>query len=296
MKVNNFLFNYSVQNIRLYSNIMASFCLLNIILLMPDIFELYGGNGLIDDVLNNKSINQYCPLLSWLINPLQRIGLTYNTALLSLITMYVISLIFVISNYMKFYFSIIAWFLHIMIVNSSYYFSYGADYFISFALFVNIFLCIPNSKNTVIINSFTIRFIQIQLCFVYFFSGFGKILGTDWFDGNAVWLVINSFSSRTTIQFFSLFTSFPILFVILGWLTVTIELLFPFLIYRKVTKKIALWGVIFMHFGIIFIMHFYTFGSIMIILNFVAWNNYINLDYPSKTINNKLHKTLKDEY
>jgi hypothetical protein len=294
--ISNFLFSYKVKNIDFFKQIISVFCLINVILLIPNFFDFFSKNGLINETTNSKIIENSIPLLKFITEPLELIGLQYKLALLLIIATYFISLIFVLSNYYSFAFSIMAWFIHIMLVNSSYFFSYGADYFISFSLFINIFFCLPisiqNTEIEKVIHSFIIRFVQIQLCFVYFFSGFGKILGTNWFDGNAMWYVINTFSPKSISIYQSLFGNSPIFFISIGLITVFFELFYPFLVFYKKTRTITLTSIIFIHIGIIVFMKFYTFGLIMIILNLIAWDNYINFKI-IQTFSNKINKYRK---
>jgi hypothetical protein len=286
IKTNTYLFNFETKYIKLYSNLIIFFCLLNILILSPDIFEIFAKDGLIKESINVEFIYPYNPLLNWFTSPLTYIGIPYSVSLLLFITIYVISLVFNLINYKKLTFATIAWVFHIAIINSSYFFSYGADYFLTFALFINIFFSIPskklNQKKVKTIHSFIIRFTQIQMCFVYFFAGFGKSLGTDWFDGNAIWYILNSFSPKITESFFYHFIDYPLFFIFLGWSTILIELLYPILMNLNITRKITLLSIISLHLGIIFFMKFYTFGLIMIILNLIAWGDYL-FDYKRAT-------------
>lgn len=50
----------------------------------------------------------------------------------------------------------------------------------------------------------------------------------------------------------------------------------------NITRKITLLSIISLHLGIIFFMKFYTFGLIMIILNLIAWGDYL-FDYKRAT-------------
>ena len=277
MKINAFLFDFNTKNINLYSNVISVFCLINILILSPDIFDILSSQGLIKEEINNRFVYPFNPLLAWLTNPLEAIGISDNIALLTIVSIYVLALICTLSGYKKFAFSIVAWFLHLAMINSSYLFSYGADYFITSALFINIFLLIPKSKKnpeiTKTIHSFIIRFTQIQMCIVYFFAGLGKSLGVDWFNGDAIWYVLNSFSPKATESFFYFFIDYPIFFIFLGWSTVILELTYPIFIYYKKTRKITLISVILLHLGIVIFMKLYTFGAIMILLNLVAWGD-----------------------
>ena len=278
MKINTYLFDFDTKNINLYNKAISVFCLINILILVPDIFDILSSHGLIKEEINNNFVYPFNPLLNWFIDPLEKIGFSGNIALLTIVSIYALSLIFVLLEYKKFAFSIITWFLHLAMINSSYFFSYGADYFITSALFINIFLSIPKSKKnpeiTKAIHSFIIRLMQVQMCYVYFFAGFGKSLGVDWFNGDAMWYILNSFSPKTTESIFYLFVDYPIFFIFLGWSTVILELTYPVFIYYKRTRRITLISIIVLHIGIIIFMKLYTFGAIMILLNFVAWGDY----------------------
>ena len=121
---------------------------------------------------------------------------------------------------------------------------------------------------------------HIYLCIVYFYAGLGKALGMNWFDGNAVWYVINGFTSASTIENAIPLINYPIVFKIICWGTIALELLYPILIFTKKTRKIALYLVLLMHLSIGVFMEFYTFGLIMILINLIAFGHYINWSLP----------------
>ena len=172
--------------------------------------------------------------------------------------------------------SIILWFIFWVICNSGIGYAYGADYFMTFFLYYNVLLAIFRKKKD--LHKYMIILLQFHLCLVYFFAGLGKLVGTDWWDGNALWTVINTFGVdffKTRAEFFLGWT--PILQA-LSILTVIVELFYPILIYYKRTRIFTLVSVIAMHAGIGIVMGFYTFGLVLIIMNLVAFGHYFNTD------------------
>ncbi|MDF1695518.1 MAG: hypothetical protein P1U56_06785 [Saprospiraceae bacterium] len=277
-KISDFLFNFNVKNADLISKLIIGFALLNIIVLLPDVYDLYSLDGYIQSELNDKYMYAYNPLLNWVLTPLDNLGFSNKMGLLMIIGMYIFSLFFVMIRYKPFIFSIVAWLIHVMIVNSSYYFSYGADYFITFSLFANVILhldvILKDKKVIAALHSFVIRFMQIQLCFVYFFAGFGKMIGHDWLDGNAMWYVMNTHSPEFIQNLMPSMIDFPFILTGICWSVLFIELFYPLIVYIDKIKHAALISIVLMHVGIMFIMGLYTFGMIMILLNYIAFGHY----------------------
>ena len=170
--------------------------------------------------------------------------------------------------------SMAMWFIYWVICNSGIGYAYGADYFITFLLYYNIVLCIfRNKKDT---HKYLILMLQLHLCLVYFFAGLGKMVGTDWWDGNAMWAVINTYG----IDFFKnradMFLGVAPILQALSIFTVLIELLYPALIFYKRTRVFTLISIIGLHAGIAIVMGFFTFGIVLIIMNLMAFGHYLN--------------------
>lgn len=277
--IDNFFFNSNEKFLNRNNIIIVIgvFCIINLLIISPDIYEIFASDGLVDASINNSFLTSYQPRLSWFTTPLMNIGIPEKAIILTILALYLVSLMSVITKYKSVMFSIIAWFIHITLVNSSYLFSYGADYFISFLLFFNIFLnistVIQEDKGNAL-YSFIVRFMQLHLCIVYFFAGFGKILGTDWLDGNAMWYVLNSFMPESVDTMLN-FIDYPIVFQILSW-GVLLELVYPVLIFTPKVRKWFLIKIFILHIGIAIIMQFYTFAMVMILLNIVGFGHYIN--------------------
>lgn len=255
--------------------LIALFCFANILIILPDISYLFGSNAIIQNSVNDQHIFSYQPVFNWFSTPLLVIGIPENVTILFFIAVYIGSFFGLFFNKYRFVSAILAWFIHLLIVNSNFLFAYGADNMITTLLFVNILFCVPfkdvAKKN--MIYSFAIRFLQVQMCLIYFFGGLGKSLGTDWFDGNAIWYVINIYSDNY-VGIALNFINYPIVFKLICWSVVFVELMYPFLIYVPKIKKIILTKIILLHVLIGIFMNLYIFAIVMILLNVIAFGHY----------------------
>ncbi|WP_046743245.1 HTTM domain-containing protein [Kordia zhangzhouensis] len=256
---------------------IALFSAINVLFIVPDLFYIFGEQGILQQAVNERYIFWYQPVLGWFADIFGYVGISYNATFLIFLAMYMLSLACLWFNFKRPVFAVLSWFIHFMFVNSTYLFSYGADYFVSFMLFMNILICagyLFKKEHRGALYSFAIRFLQLHLCLVYFFAGIGKLLGTDWLDGNAIWMVINTYTSSTIADGSTAMVAYPIIFKILAWGTVILELLYPILIYSKQTRKVTLVLVLMLHAGIGIFMQFYIFAVLMMLLNIIAFGHY----------------------
>ena len=94
--------------------------------------------------------------------------------------------------------AIIAWFLHVCAAESGGLLAYGADNFMTIALFYLMLSPLPDrySLDRQLVKTqlkdpqllgFWRRVLQVHLCFVYFFGGLAKLLGSGWWNGSNLW-------------------------------------------------------------------------------------------------------------
>lgn len=109
---------------------------------------------------------------------------------------------------------------------------------------------------------------QLHLTLVYFFSGFDKVLGFNWRNGESIWKAINLPSANQDFNFdFSFLTEYPILLVAIGWLTIVVEMFYPVFIWISKFREFWLFLTISMHLGIALVLNLYFFSTLMIIWN-----------------------------
>ncbi|MBT0550954.1 hypothetical protein D1Z97_04100 [Riemerella anatipestifer] len=177
--------------------------------------------------------------------------------------------------------ALILLFLQVSFIKHGNLFFYGADFFTEISLFY-IFLfptssfysvqsiLFPKLSGTKQSVTLCKRLIQVHLCFVYFFSGLDKILGFNWWNGEAVWKAINLPNLTHYIKISDYITS-PLFYIAVGWGTILVELLYPIFINFEKTRKFWLFLTISMHVGIIISFNLFFFSSIMIIWNLTAY-------------------------
>lgn len=207
---------------------------------------------------------------------LHNIGIPIHLSTPLLASLYLVSLILIIADIKPFIASVLALFIHLIFVTSGHLHSLGVDTYVSIGLFMNLMIQISrfDFKMNNEVYSYAVRFLQVQLCIIYFFAGFGKLLGTDWIDGNAMWLVSVVYVDGTSGEFFSnLLFSFPFLAMILSWGIVFLELCYPVIMTLKSTRSVALTAVILMHVGIGMFMGLYSFAIAMIAINLVGYGH-----------------------
>ncbi len=176
--------------------------------------------------------------------------------------------------------AISAWLLHLCAVNSSGLMSYGVDNFTTIGLFYLMLAPLPDQYSLdnewrkrrtkdPRLNGFFCRVLQLHLCFIYFFGGITKSLGTGWWNGENVWRAMtcppfNVIAPKTLI-------AFRYFFPLVGIAICLLETGYPLFIWLKKTRSFWLAGILGMHLGIGLVMGMYLFASIMITLNLAAF-------------------------
>jgi hypothetical protein len=176
--------------------------------------------------------------------------------------------------------AIIAWFLHLCAAESGGLLAYGADNFMTTGLFYLMLSPLPDRyafdhwliktkpKDPQLLG-FWRRVLQVHLCFVYFFGGLAKCLGSGWWNGSNLWRSLtrppfNIIEPDTLIRF-------KYVLPVLGISLCLIELTYVFFIWRKKTRLVWLVCILGMHIAIGLTMGMYLFALVMIVLNLAAF-------------------------
>jgi hypothetical protein len=167
----------------------------------------------------------------------------------------------------------------IVLLKSIHYFQYGADFFTTILLFYCVIFPVGKvfsldnrilKRKIVEINHHKfLRLFQIHICIVYFVSGIDKLLGFNWRNGEALWKSITDHNMTGLFHLdFLKHTSF---FLIAGWATIIIELLYPLFINIKKIRFFWLLLVIGLHLSIAVFIGLFFFSTIMILFNLTAY-------------------------
>ena len=122
----------------------------------------------------------------------------------------------------------------------------------------------PQHQKSTMAN-IAIRLMNVHLCVVYLFAGFGKLLGESWWDGTALWGAFASYEYQTVDMTF--LAGAPLLVNVMTMTALFWEASYAFLIWPKLTRPLYVLLSIPVHLGIGMCMGMMTFGLIMIIAN-----------------------------
>ncbi len=111
-------------------------------------------------------------------------------------------------------------------------------------------------------SSMALRFVQIQLCVSYAYTGMEKLRGPMWWDGSAIWGVLgNAQISQYDLSFMY---HFPLLVAFLTFATLIFEIYFPIAVWvRSLRVPWLLMGVV-LHLGIALVMGLHFFAFLML--------------------------------
>lgn len=169
-------------------------------------------------------------------------------------------------------------FLQVGLIKSSYFYTYGVDFFCSMSLFYLILFPSDDyySVRKIIFKKFNKvpnltpfrRLMQIHICWAYGMSGIEKLSGYNWRNGESVWKALHLPSFENPfVETINYLGQFQWIFVISGWMIIAIEFLYPIFINLRKTRKVWLYLTILMHFFIALFLNLYFFSAIMIVWN-----------------------------
>jgi hypothetical protein len=171
------------------------------------------------------------------------------------------------------------WFLIININNKIYPTLTGGDYLLNQFLFFNCWLCSQKKADSTphwssdlkkFFHNLSIIAIIIQVCLVYFLSALAKCNDENWISGNAL-------DEISKVHHFSLFSVIPrtasssVFLMIINYVIVFYQLLFPLLIWIKKIKRPFICFGILMHLYIALVMGLVEFSVIMLIAYIYFW-------------------------
>ena len=240
------------------------------------------GGGLINRDLMEAALNAesyFIPRLNWLIETGKTVGLAESSTLWLIWAAQLIASLLLLAGLYSRGAAITGWFLHLSVVKSIGYLSYGVDNLTTIGLFYLMISPLPDqfSLDSLLrsrsarrdLISFFRRILQIHLCLIYFFGGFAKLAGSGWWDGTNLWraLTIPPFHFVDP----QLVLHYKGLLPAAGLTICLLEFGYPFLIWSRRTRLPWLLGICGMHLMIALTMGMFLFALVMIILNLAAF-------------------------
>lgn len=213
-----------------------------------------------------------------LVKQIESIGISEATTIIITKTAYILLSVCIIIGFFSRISAFILLFIQILLMKGSTFFIYGADFFTSMSLFYLIlfpsdaYFSIrhffrPNKKKEY--NYMPVkRLFQIHISIAYFFSGFDKLLGFNWWNGESIWKAIHLPYANRDFNFdFSWMADHSYILVIIGWSTIIIEMCYPLFVWIPKTRRLWVTLTISMHIGIALVLNLYYFSAIMIVWN-----------------------------
>ena len=220
------------------------------------------------------------PRIGWIVDAGARVHLSENTVLWLLWGAIILaSLLLVLGMFCRAA-SVVAWILYVCTAKSAELLSYGVDNFTIIGLFYLVIAPLPDAWSidarlrgqdlrTASLQGLHRRVLQLHLCIIYFFCGFAKCTGRDWWNGTSLWRSLNRAPSDIIPP--DLLIRLGFLLVVVGILVCVMEITYPVFIWPRRTRLIWFFGVLGLHLGIGLTMGMYLFAWIMIVLNMAAF-------------------------
>lgn len=112
------------------------------------------------------------------------------------------------------------------------------------------------------VSSMGIRFVQIQLCITYAYTGLEKLKGESWWEGTALWRVIGN--TQVTLFDLSFMAHVPLVIALMTFTTLIFEVYFCVMVWLPSIRKVWLsLGAIF-HLSVGIMMGLEFFSGLMI--------------------------------
>ena len=257
----------------------ASFILLNLFVLRNSFSDLYGSTGFMNWEATRPLIFKYSITAERIFSYLKQFGISQAQVVNGLYYSFVICSVSLVLGLFTRVAAISAWLISFILAYTGKGTFYGMPIFIH----VSLFYLIIFPSNAVLsldarfrkgvrkekVRSFTRKLLQIHMAVVYASSGLEKVVGEQWWNGEAIWRSLNmSLYMQYDMTWMAYYPFVPLL---IGWGTLVLEIGYPILIWVPRVRTIWMALTILLHIGIVLFMGLQLFGLIMIILNLGAF-------------------------
>ncbi len=122
---------------------------------------------------------------------------------------------------------------------------------------------LKESETGTVLHNLALCLVVGQLCMVYLEAGLYKVQGTLWQNGTAMYYPLQSQAYGVFPWVSDLATHFTWAVVLVTYFSVLIQIAFTFMLFNKITRRIALVGILAMHLGIALLMGLPFFSGVM---------------------------------
>jgi CubicO group peptidase (beta-lactamase class C family) len=248
--------------------------LVHLIWISSDILSLDGSRGIIPWELTDLLRDPWVPGLPTLAKAFLLVGIPEHTAIILLVSAYAGSLLSLALGLHVRLSAFLAWGLHLSVLTSAFASYYGVDQLANTFLFY--LFVFPSGRawtftprpspsgreGTIAVGC--LRVMQIHLCVVYLAAGLDKAMGSQWWNGEAIWQTV----SQPAFSTFDLsgLAKHPWIPMLAGWGTLVVEVGYAGLVWPRRTRKSWCMATIGLHLATCLFMGLVFFSSVMILL------------------------------
>ncbi len=253
---------------------LALVLLAQVYLLRGSVLEFFSHQGFVQGDLSQLLSIPNTPKISWLSSLLAP-WVSEEVCVYGVCVSYICALLFFALGLFTRVASLVVWFLHWTLMNTSCTSIYGVDLYAHVFLFYLMWMPCGNAlsldvfwgraSSTPTWNArLGLRILQIHLCISYLSSGLDKAQGIQWWNGELMWRAL----SLPIYQQFDMrwLADFPWIGKLLGWSTLVAEIGYCVFIWPQATRLFWVIGMVGLHLGIIVFMGLGLFGTIMCVL------------------------------
>ncbi len=239
---------------------LALLLLLHLIWISDDLLSLDGSRGIVPWELTRLLRHPWVPGLPTLAKAFAPLGIGEHTAINLLLSGYAASLLSLALGLRARLSAFVAWGLHLGIVTSGFTSYYGVDQLANTFLFY--LVVFPSARETVPVGC--LRVMQLHLCVIYLAAGLDKAMGSQWWNGEAIWRALSQPAFRTfDVGWLANHSWIPVL---AGWGTLVVEIGYAVLVWPRRTRKAWCIATIGLHLSTCVFMGLVFFSSVMILL------------------------------
>lgn len=233
------------------------------------LLDTYGNGGLLPWWVGELSASAFTFRLSWL----QRLGLSQNHAVVLVFTVYVAAVVVLIIGWRPRTAAVTAALTYWTLTSSNSLSLYGVDVFAAMALFYLVAAPAAVTGGRAAAGGLAVgcwlRMLQVHVCVVYLNAGIAKGLGTQWWNGEAIWRAV--MQPQFAVVDLAWLSTIPLAAKLLGWSTLLVETGYPLAIWTPRLRRPWLVMTIGMHLFIALGMGLTLFAAMMIAFNLAAF-------------------------
>jgi predicted DCC family thiol-disulfide oxidoreductase YuxK len=230
--------------------------------------------------ISDAWVDPLAPKLSHLLPVFASVGLGPGAVVATVLGMHALAAAFMTIGYRTRLSVVVAWATFLLIRNSSMAFTYGLGAMLLIVLFYSLFMPVarewsvdrvlapPARREEPADPSLSVAVLRVHLCIVYAASGFAKVIGDQWWSGDALWraLSLPQFQQFDPTPLLGWAVLFPALSIMAAFSQVG----YPVLVWTRLRVPIVLIAEL-LHIGIAIFLGLWLFSLVMIALNTAAF-------------------------